>query len=529
MNQNNPHKEDFLKDVPSSDEIDIGKFLRSFYRRKYFIFSFTSIVTFSAFIFSSTRTSIYKGGFEIVVVDKQGSSSTNNEILSNLKINPFSNKSNDNLTQQFILKSPSVLMPVYNSAKQKYEERGINTQNLSFRKWVQKKLLIEFSEGTNVLKVDFEDPEKTFIIETLTSISNKYKEYSSQERRRLLTNTIKYLNTQQKKLKDISTKSTKELNEFSIENGLGDIDGFVSLGARSTTTNKINLEDLQESNILPKLDSLKTNNTEKAGQRYSQQFQLLEGYEAQYVDLSSKLKPNSETLRNLNKKIENLRSSLKRPNEILLKYRELVKKAKRNENLLNKIEDQIIINELEIAKQPEFWELISTPTIYKNKVYPRIKSFTASAFISSTILGLFLAILLDKRKGLIYEFNDLKIKIKCNYIDTIFLKNSSISLDILKKYFKENNEASSKVTLVDVSNFMKEDYSILDSLKKEISNSFKIIDFKNKEELMNSQKLVFLVQSGKLQNKDLILLNQYAKILDEKIMGWFYLDQLTLI
>ena len=42
----------------------------------------------------------------------------------------------------------------------------------------------------------------------------------------------------------------------------------------------------------------------KAGQRFDNQFKLLEKYEAEYVDYSSVLKPNSVLLRNLKNKIE---------------------------------------------------------------------------------------------------------------------------------------------------------------------------------------------------------------------------------
>ena len=69
---------------------------------------------------------------------------------------------------------------------------------------------------------------------------------------------------------------------------------------------------------------------DKAGQRFQAQFKLLEKYESQYIDLSSKLKPSSKTLDSLKTKIDNLRSSLKD----LIKYpryRELKKQAQLNE------------------------------------------------------------------------------------------------------------------------------------------------------------------------------------------------------
>ena len=53
-----------------------------------------------------------------------------------------------------------------------------------------------------------------------------------------------------------------------------------------------------------------------AGQRYAKQFSALEEYEAELTEYSSKLKPTSQIIKNLKIKIDNLKESLKRPNEI---------------------------------------------------------------------------------------------------------------------------------------------------------------------------------------------------------------------
>ena len=52
--------------------------------------------------------------------------------------------------------------------------------------------------------------------------------------------------------------------------------------------NKENLEELSW--------GLQSKDCSSAGQRYRNQFNMLQNYEAQYIDLSSKLKPKSSTL-----------------------------------------------------------------------------------------------------------------------------------------------------------------------------------------------------------------------------------------
>ena len=55
----------------------------------------------------------------------------------------------------------------------------------------------------------------------------------------------------------------------------------------------------------------------KAGMRFANQFALLEEYELLNSKYSSRLKENSKILKELRKKIEDLKLELKRPNEIL--------------------------------------------------------------------------------------------------------------------------------------------------------------------------------------------------------------------
>ena len=114
-----------------------------------------------------------------------------------------------------------------------------------------------------------------------------------------------------------SIESKKEFNEFTINNRLGNIDGFINLGYQQNSPPSnfnLNKQQILDSNIQsPSFNRVESGS---AGQRFSNQFNLLEQYESQYVDLSTKLKPNSKKLFELKRKIDNLNDALKRPNEI---------------------------------------------------------------------------------------------------------------------------------------------------------------------------------------------------------------------
>ena len=59
----------------------------------------------------------------------------NNPFFNSLS---FNNKSSDNETQKLILKSESVLMPVYDYVKKYYIQEGRETENLFFENWINK-------------------------------------------------------------------------------------------------------------------------------------------------------------------------------------------------------------------------------------------------------------------------------------------------------------------------------------------------------------------------------------------------------
>ena len=132
----------------------------------------------------------------------------------------------------------------------------------------------------------------------------------------------------------------------------------------------------------------------KAGQRFEAQFQLLESLEAEYLIYKSTLKPESEFLRNLKSKIDQLKESLKRPNEILVKYKELLKISERDESLLSQIENELIVTKLDLSRQRDPWDLISQPTIDDARIWPLKKQIVISTFLISILLALTISLIL---------------------------------------------------------------------------------------------------------------------------------------
>ena len=318
------HNKNIHEEYKIEDNIDVLKLIEFFLRNKIFISSFTLISTLLSILLTSLLTPIYTGKFQ-VVVDKKNLDNDNSEKLLN---NFLQNTSSSNKTVEFILKSPSVLKPVYYYVKSNYEKRGQSIDKLSFEKWRDDSLNIAFEKGTNVVTINFKDKDKKLILSTLQLISKKYQDYSKKEREKFLSNAKQFLTKQQSELGEKSKISLKKLNKFSVENGLGDIDGFVSLGQQSKG---FNLNNLNSNEIVNLIDSGNNNKmtgflssgnrslnkgrsrSSGAGQRFKNQFAILETYETEYLNASAKLKPNSKYLKELKVKINNLRETLKDP------------------------------------------------------------------------------------------------------------------------------------------------------------------------------------------------------------------------
>ena len=107
------------------------------HRNILFIFSFFSIILSSIFALNTKR--VWEGEFQIVL-DSKESSQISSFIESKLKLNP---KAQQLSTEVEILKSPSVLMDIFNFVKTTKNNGEDIESSFSFKSW-KKALAVEF-------------------------------------------------------------------------------------------------------------------------------------------------------------------------------------------------------------------------------------------------------------------------------------------------------------------------------------------------------------------------------------------------
>ena len=108
---NNPNKESIMR-----DDVEISKYFRTLLRNKKFIALFTLFGAFSSIILSLTKKEIWQGDFQIIATNNNTQESSLKRKDGDLSL--ILGKIHNDTTQLEILKSPSVLLPVFNRVKE---------------------------------------------------------------------------------------------------------------------------------------------------------------------------------------------------------------------------------------------------------------------------------------------------------------------------------------------------------------------------------------------------------------------------
>jgi len=380
------------------DEISFSEVARFFLRNKSIILIFTLIGTIFGLLYGFSQKKFWEGSFKIVVQDEE-SSITSNSIPDFL----LKDSSDSNIkTEIEILKSQSVLDPVFDFVKSTKNKNGEDTSKFKYSSWV-KNIKIEQIKGTNVLDVSYEYTDKDNIIKTLNFISKNYQLYSGKKKQNTLEKGIKYLKKEIKKAKLNSDNSLKELQEFSMSNNLGTIDGLPIQKDTSFSYKK--------RNDIPQIEIKNNTKSDPNTQRFSSNFARLAELEFQLIEKSTYFTPDSIIIINLKNAIKNLEESLTRPKEILLKFRELSRNSERNENILIGLEDNLSELKLQQAREPNPWKIISNVTLLEYPIRPNKKMIVFfSTIVMFSIISIF-SLIKESLEGKIYSLSYFKKQI----------------------------------------------------------------------------------------------------------------------
>ena len=423
------------------DEFDIQQIFYALYRNKKLIgkITFASVLLSGVIAFGTKR--VWQGEFQIVLETSATQSSKRiNPVLSNFA--GLSNQSDTLKTEVEILKSPSVLMNVFQYLKSKKSLKNKSIKDIKFKDWKNRSLDIELEQGTSILNLTYRDNDKDLILPVLNKISSTYQKYSGKRRLREIKLGIDFFNEQIAMFKSKSIESLRKAQKFAINQDLSilgnrsvidlDIPNSINIESiRVNAANKIRVIDQQLKQIeelkdqseqimyvastIPAMDEL-TRNLKDIDYRLARSRALYQEKDKTIQDL---LKERVFYIGLLKRQVigflsaekadaESRLKAAERPEGVLIKYRMLLSDAAKDKAILDNLENQYRSLLLEKARSEDPWELITTPTLLPHPFAPRRKRILALGLLSGIIFGSSASLIIEKRKGFIFSINEME-------------------------------------------------------------------------------------------------------------------------
>ena len=558
-------------------EIDFGSIFDLILRNKKFIFVISLLSFVIACFYSLTKKRVWEGQFQIVLSSPELTS--NNKGINSLSLlaGIDSSAANDLKTEVGILESPSVLMPIFNFVNNEKERQKENDKNFSFSSWKTNNLDISLKKGTSILNISYRDFDKNLILPVLDKMTKIYQEYSGRNRIKTRNLLNKYYDEQISIFKIKSAESLKSAQDFALEQDLIFLDyenSNVNESPEIIRNNEIELLSSLPStdveivrvkaanairnlnNQISKIENLKNSMKEIPYIVATIPALVEEGLPKMLNDMDKKIAllnskytkkdPNIIRLEEERKRIiENAKErslgilkarklveqakmeAAMRPKGVLVKYKELLREASRNEITLINLENQFNALNLEYAKQQDPWELITDPTLLTNPVAPNRKSIALSGLFIGFFLSIAIFIYLEKKSGLIFNRYTLESKLDAPFIETFPISDTEINdnkIAFLKDFFVLNKKKNiSLMPLGEVSiyniNKLKEKLS-LDNVKKD-----NLISFDDQiEEFLAADIRIIILKLGSITVQEISNFKKSLKLRESGYSGVILLE-----
>jgi len=435
----------------ADDEIDLRQLAAALQRHWRLIAKVAGGTLLLSTVYALVAPRVWQGEFQIVLASgdsgggKLAQLAAANPMLANMA-GLAGGGSKDSLeTEVKVLESPSVLKPVFDFVRTSKQRAGRNVDRLRFSDWRKDNVEVKLEKGTSVLNIAYTDTDQALILPVVDRISRQYQDYSGRDRRRDIANAVAYLKQSIAELTPKAEASMQRAQAYALTHGLGLSDGMpAAMGEQSTSGSSRNTGSVEASRqqalaVLLVL-SQKLAQARAAGsaavfqapqlQANADLYRQYQATEARLSDLRSRLRDDDELVLNLQRQRQSLIATLNRqtigllqgeratanaaliaasrPKQVVLKHRELVRQALRDEKTLAELENQLQITQLEQAKRSEPWELISKPTLLDRPVFPKKGLTMALGLLAGLIAGCGTALVVDRRSGRVFSEEELQ-------------------------------------------------------------------------------------------------------------------------
>ena len=555
--------------VDFDDEIDLKLIFNCILRNKATIGLISFVIFIFGILYSFTLKEVWEGQFQIVLNKGNKSPNINPQLANLAGINLT--KGNEIETEVGILKSPSVLMPIFEFAKSQNNQS--TTNKLSFSTWKKSNLNIELEKGTSILNISYKNINKKTIIPVLNKMSISYQQYSGKNKRRTQELTNNFLKEQISIFKKKSSNSLRAAQEYAMNQDLVFYDlekgtqNNIDINSKDLTSDtlfqapslllpNIGIENarVQAANQIRKIN-LQLQKIQELNDSEELQYigstipalvkeglpQALSNIEAALLAERSKYTDKDITIINLikrrnlaidllkNRTIKylevqklNADATMKaamRPKGVLLKYKELIREAARDEQTLIQLEDKFNLFKLESASQEDPWELITKPTLLENRVSPNRKKIAAASLLTGIILGIASSIVKEKKSGKIYDISEIEKLIPIKLISKININKLDFETQNLL-FIKDllNKESTSVINFMPIGDVETQELTKLkESLMKE--KFIKDILFSSNKDEIKEYSNYLILKLGCITYSEIYILKKRLDLLEDKFNG----------
>jgi succinoglycan biosynthesis transport protein ExoP len=512
-------------------------------------------ITIMSILYAMVQPKTWQGEFEIVLQDKTMSGSS--EILgpgkgSESLLTAYKNLSGGNddiMTQVKILQSPAVLRAVYNY-RRRYVKDGRAMDNTTYRDWA-KRVKTDLIKNTSILRVTYRSKEKKEILPVIKKISEEYQYYSGKNRRESTSATIDYLEASVAKLRPQAANAVRIAQEYALNNGLSMADGFIFTGNSSMSgDNQRTLASrMEEARAKIDLIQRQIKKAREAGsgvvfqapqnQANSNLYIQYQNIEARLTDLKSRLKDNDELVVNLKQQRKNIISVInaqtigllqgelisakasyeanRRPNRVTIKFSELTTTAYNTNMLLGQLENSLRIANIEAAREPKPWELISEPTISDDAAGVGRSTIVVWGMIGGLAIAVLVVVYLNRIKGIINSEEELVATVPMKIIGYVRSSNLEHDVMLFANGLQKNGKAVYLLDLISESELIDRTSRISILLE---SLTDRIIVGKDVERAGKFENIIIILTLGKISRRQVIDIDRQVALMGCELKGY---------
>lgn len=538
-------------------ESSLREIFNSFLRNKYYISAFTLLGLVFGIVTSLSLKRMWQGDFQIVLQKEGQESSLNFDSPLARAVNLGRFKDDDLKTEIAILESPFVLKEIFEFVKTEKSKIGKkNYEKIRFKQWKSKNLNIGLKKRTKVLEIFYKDNDKEIIIPVLEKISMKYQSYAEEKRLKSINLGLDFFQSQLEKYKEKSLNSLIEAQRYAISQDLTILDGnsamdeeipnFIDVEAiRIESSNRIKRIDLRldqinnlkenDENVIYIVDtipSLKESDLSVNLKEIDKEISRLKVIYSENDDnVKDLIKEKSFLIKLLKKQVlgyleaERISEEAKfkaaeRPEGVLIKYKTLLRNAKKDEKVLSNLENEYRGLLLQKAESSEPWELITKPNLDPTPISPNRKEIALFGLIGGFVFGLLFSFYRESNKDLIYSSDELIFLTELPLINEIIsFKNSKINQDFDYNFAKIKLEKFDKICFLILGNLNSLLYNSVDNYLKNFSSKNQILITKNLNDTIINENIILVVPLGKTTKSEIVNLNNKLLSLNKNVIG----------